>query len=159
MDSYLKRLVVSLVVLSVSTFVTFVPGVATATAPVVESEVNPTATTTTYVDPKPTLIAVAEAAQEGTLYDWLNELAQYESNNRANIKVLDVNGKYSYGCLQFQMGTWLSYGKSQGATEANIYDCVLQKQVAHQMITHKYSNWRHWGYTVNVRMKKLPPLI
>lgn len=157
MDSYIKRLVVSLVVLSVSTFVAFVPGVATATAPVVESEVNPTATTTTYVDPKPALIAVAEAAQTGSLYDWLDQLGEYESGNRPDIKHLDVNGRYSYGCLQFQMGTWLAYGKSLGATESNIYDCSLQKRVAHQMITEKYSNWRHWSYTVQSRMGVLPP--
>lgn len=57
---------------------------------------------------------IAEAAFAGT--DWstskpttdaewnvlLTALSIVESNGRTNIRVLDTNGKYSYGCLQIQ---------------------------------------------------------
>lgn len=96
---------------------------------------------------------------------WLNKLAFAESNNRANIKVLDVNGRYSYGCLQFQMATFKSYADrydlADPATvtdwEALIYDCSFQKQVAKRMIQEKPGNWRHWGYTVLNKGIGFPP--
>jgi hypothetical protein len=85
-----------------------------------------------------------------TLAEWLEVLADEESGNRAHIKVLDVNGRYSYGCLQFQMATWIGMGKAYGigTTPENIYDCQLQKHLAFVMISDRYANWRHWGWTV-----------
>lgn len=95
----------------------------------------------------------------GALSAWLDALAREESGSSSTIKHLDVNGRYSYGCVQFQMGTWLSYGKAFGATEENIYDCGLQKQVAADMITSEYSNWHHWGYTVLHKGIGFPPVL
>lgn len=73
-------------------------------------------------------------------------LANCESSNRSFIKVLDTNNHYSYGSLQFQMQTWLSYGKLYDlkTTEENIYDGDLQKELAYRMINDKKSNWNHW---------------
>lgn len=66
-----------------------------------------------------------------------------ESGLRDHIKVLDSNDKYSYGRLQFQMATWLSYGKAFGATKENIYDGNLQDQVARAMLDKGLSyNWK-----------------
>lgn len=96
---------------------------------------------------------------------WLEKLAMAESNNRANIKVLDVNGRYSYGCLQFQMATFKSYSARYGlldpatvtSWETHIYDCELQKEIATHMIQEKSANWRHWGYTVLNKGIGFPP--
>lgn len=96
---------------------------------------------------------------------WLEKLATAESGNRENIIVLDVNNKYSYGCLQFQMATFQSYSARYGlvdpATVSDwkklILDCKLQKQIAKRMIQEKSGNWRHWGYTVLNKGIGLPP--
>lgn len=96
---------------------------------------------------------------------WLSKLATAESGNRANIKVLDVNGRYSYGCLQFQMGTFKEYSQRYGiidpayvtSWEVLIYNCDLQKRIAKRMIQEKASNWRHWGYTVLNKGIGFPP--
>jgi hypothetical protein len=96
---------------------------------------------------------------------WLEKLAIAESNNRANIKVLDVNGRYSYGCLQFQMATFKAYSTRYGLLDASevvswekhLYDCGLQKQIAKRMIQEKPANWRHWGYTVLKKGVGFPP--
>jgi|GEM_PF-2889747 len=96
---------------------------------------------------------------------WLEKLAEKESGNRARIKVLDVNGRYSYGCLQFQMATFKSYSARYGLVDPStvadweelLYDCSLQKRIAKRMIQEKSSNWRHWGYTVLQKGVGLPP--
>ena len=116
---------------------------------------NPSSTTT-----------VSTTTQAYTTLDaWLDKLAEKESGNRDRIKVLDVNGRYSYGCLQFQMATFKSYSTNYGIVDpANvtsweelIYNCSLQKQVAKRMIQEKPGNWRHWGYTVLNKGIGLPP--
>ena len=58
------------------------------------------------------------------------------------IRILDTNGKYSYGLLMFQMKTWLFYGKKFGATRENIYDGELQRKVARKILDD--GGWRHW---------------
>jgi hypothetical protein len=96
---------------------------------------------------------------------WINKLAEAESGNRARIKILDVNGRYSYGCLQFQMATFKAYSTRYGLVDPDaitswdeqIYNCQLQKQIAKRMIQEKPSNWRHWGYTVLHKGTGLPP--
>lgn len=73
---------------------------------------------------------------------WIDRLAECESGNRADIKVLDTNAKYSYGRFQFQAGTWLAYGKPFGATMDNIYDGELQGRVVRSMLDD--GGERHW---------------
>ncbi|MDP3000062.1 MAG: hypothetical protein Q8N47_21430 [Bryobacterales bacterium] len=40
-----------------------------------------------------------------TLDNWLTALEQAESDGQTKLKLLDSNGKYSYGCLTFQRAT------------------------------------------------------
>jgi len=72
---------------------------------------------------------------------WVYHLHQCENPNNV-VKVLDSNDKYSYGYVQFQMSSWLSYGKEFGATKDNIGDKDLQIQVAEDMLNKGL--WRHW---------------
>lgn len=96
---------------------------------------------------------------------WLEKLAYQESNHRAHIKVLDVNGKYSYGCLQFQEGTFRHYGMKYGLIsqstpfESVIYDCDLQKKLAKLMLEDNYYNWQAWYTSVKKMGVGLPPQI
>lgn len=73
--------------------------------------------------------------------EWVEALHQCE--NPDNIpSIIDTNGKRSYGYVQFQMNTWLSYGKEFGATKENISDNDLQARVAQSMLDKGL--WRHW---------------
>jgi len=94
---------------------------------------------------------------------WLAKLIHQESGNRPYLKVLDVNGMYSYGCLQFQAGTFRSYALKYGLIaygtpiESKIYDCELQKKIAKRMITEDYSNWKAWYNSVRKASVGMPP--
>ncbi len=92
------------------------------------------------------------ASAPSALDAWIDDLVQAESEGKTHIKILDVNGYYSYGCLQFQKWTFIHYGLQYNVlTEDDlpnvgklIYDCNLQKQLAKLMITDHYRNWRQW---------------
>lgn len=56
-----------------------------------------------------------------------------------NIKILDVNGWYSYGDFQYQMPTWLRYSKTMGTTKENINDPILQWAVTRHILDTKGS--------------------
>lgn len=73
---------------------------------------------------------------------WENALIQCESGGKADIKVLDSNDKYSYGILQFQMATWLTYSTQFKTTPGNIYDPDLQKTVSLFMLNS--GGWQNW---------------
>lgn len=96
---------------------------------------------------------------------WLNKLAIKESEGKTHIKILDHNNYYSYGCLQFQMGTFKSYVKKYGLLpeaegkelENMVYDCDFQKLLARRMIEDNPNNWRHWYTSVSVKKLGLPP--
>jgi len=96
---------------------------------------------------------------------WLEKLADKESEGKPHLKVLDDNNYYSYGCLQFQMGTFKSYVKEYGLLpeaedkelENMIYDCDFQKILARKMIEENPANWRHWYTSVSVKKLGLPP--
>ncbi len=82
---------------------------------------------------------------------WVTHL--HECENPDNIpRILDSNNKYSYGYVEFQMDTWLSFGKKFGATPDNIGNEELQKVVAEDMLNHGLG--KHW-YTCNKRTMKL----
>lgn len=101
--------------------------------------------------------------EPGAMDVWLAKLEFQESHGNRMVKVLDVNGKYSYGCLQFQEGTFRNYGLKYGLispkdqTEHVIYDCELQKQIAKLMLAENYSNWRAWFTSVKSRNVGMPP--
>lgn len=65
--------------------------------------------------------------------EWIDALHMCENKNDV-VKILDVNGKYSYGAYMFQMGTWLAYGKEFGATRDNIGSSTLQRKVVRDML-------------------------
>lgn len=94
---------------------------------------------------------------------WLAKLAYQESKGKNRIKVMDVNGMYSYGCLQFQEGTFRTYAlkyrlmSPSTPTESKIYDCDLQKKIAKLMLAEDYSNWRAWYTSVTMKSVGLPP--
>lgn len=71
------------------------------------------------------------------------KLAQCESNNRWDIKVMDSNHKYSYGGLQFQLETFYLFGKRYGILDKKmelreaenlVYDKETQIAIATRMI-------------------------
>ena len=95
---------------------------------------------------------------------WINELIEKESNNRTGVKILDVNGRHSYGCLQFQYGTLASYAGRYGLLDEGapieplLYDCAFQKMLTKRMIQENPDNWKHWFTSVIVKGLGLPPV-
>lgn len=87
-------------------------------------------------------VVVAPAVPDTKLV-WIRKLEACEDpTGNTTIKILDVNDKYSYGVLQFQMATWLSYGKKFGTTADNIYDKTLQESVARSILDA--GGWHNW---------------
>ena len=73
----------------------------------------------------------------------LDKLALCESGNRADIKVLDTNNKYSFGVFQFQLETFWGFGVQYGIlsegielaeAENLIYDPEIQRDLALEMV-------------------------
>lgn len=98
--------------------------------------------------PAPVAPVVAPAPDTKAL--WIERLSDCEnpSNDPTNT-ILDVNGKYSYGDLKFQMGTWLAY-HALGASTTNVLDPVLQRKVARYMLDH--GGWRNW-YNCGLKLR------
>jgi len=93
-------------------------------------------------------ILEGELEAENTL---LADLSFCESGNRDDIKILDVNGKYSYGRFMFQMDTFISYGVGyeilppdleMADYENWIYDGEIQIKIAREMLRDNL--WWHW---------------
>lgn len=103
-------------------------------------------------------------AKKSALDLWLKKLAYLESEGRDNLKVLDLNGLHSFGCLQFQMDTFREFGLRYGLIseddnlEKVIYDCALQKKIAKEMLRENYGYWRKWYTSVVVKGLGLPPV-
>ena len=84
---------------------------------------------------------------------YLNALSQCESGGRTDIKVLDVNGYYSYGKYQYQLLTWRRYGIKFGYWDNTITDTELRTHIykewlqddmtARILLTEK-NGWRNW---------------
>lgn len=97
------------------------------------------------------------------LKEWLYALEGYESRHRHDIKILDVNDRYSYGCLQFQMETFvwagMKYGlfASRSDAEAQIIDCPTQHALALAMLKGERKAWRHWYTSVEIKGLGRPP--
>lgn len=98
------------------------------------------------------VVLTQESALAGKRSEWLSALKQCENNQWPELRrIVDTNGYYSYGPLMFQMGTWLTHGKTLGATKENIYDENLQELVAIRMLDHGGAG--HW-YTCNAKITK-----
>ena len=109
------------------------------------------------------LYAIPSVEQQSPLDQWIEKLTVLESEGRENLKIVDVNGYHSYGCLQFQMATFEAYGTRYGLLKDGadlktfIFDCSLQKAIAKQMIEENSANWRHWFTSVKVKKLGFPP--
>lgn len=97
---------------------------------------------------------------------WLEALEQCESGGKSDIKVLDVNDKYSYGSLQFQAHTFTRYAKRYGFFPEtftdeqileNIYDRHTQFTLARNMIADRYENYLAWTNCTTKLGVGLPP--
>lgn len=79
--------------------------------------------------------------------EWVEALHLCE-NSQDVPRIVDSNGLYSYGYVEFQMGTWLHYGAALGATPQNIDDPQMQQIVAISMLNQGL--WRNW-YTCTTK--------
>ena len=96
-----------------------------------------------------------DLSEKRAYYEWIERLAECESSHREDIVILDTNKKYSYGCLQFQKGTWDQYTKRYGLTHLDIMNCEHQKEVASRMLLENIGNWKHW-YNCSTKKIGLP---
>lgn len=100
--------------------------------------------------------AALAVVKDAELDSWIEKLVQAESGGREDIVILDVNNKYSHGCLQFQRGTFDSFSARYGI-EGDIMSCDFQKKLAKLMLVENRGNWRHWQNSVK-RKVGLPPM-
>jgi hypothetical protein len=126
---------------------------------------NPNAITEARFNSEKTAItAEAPKSTVADLKKWIQKLEWAESQGHEDVKVLDNNGQYSYGCLQFQEPTFRSYGAAYGLVDRDlenvedaIYDCQLQEKITLRMLLDDYDNWKHWKVTV--RRVGMPPKV
>ena len=100
-------------------------------------------------------VEVLRSNYEVSFEEWIDQLAEAESGNDPELKILDTNRKYSYGCLQFQLSTFRQYSREYSLFKDSavnlrkeIYNCESQRKLAALMIRDDYENWRHWRNTV-----------
>lgn len=86
---------------------------------------------------------------------WVTELGQCESNGTAIIKHLDVDGYFSYGLVQFHMGTFLNFASKYQMTvvKDDIYNPNIQIELARHMLDDGLQN--QWYTCSKVVSKKL----
>lgn len=81
----------------------------------------------------------------------IKDLIQCESGGK-NIKIVDTNGYYSYGILQYQLATFRKYGEKYGLIEKGltnkelrilIMDKNLQIRLT-EKILEEPNGWTHW---------------
>lgn len=107
--------------------------------------------------PSPVLAVPITPVVPDPQLEWIEQLGNCESMGSTTVKVLDTNNKYSYGLLQFQMATWLKYGKDFGATKDNIFDPDLQKTVARSMLdAGGANNWYNCAHSVERKLGSYP---
>lgn len=101
----------------------------------------------TVAAPAPEVSVETTVEVENTFPDvaqvaWLHALEQCESKGNPTARVLDVNGYYSYGILQFQMATFIGFSKEYGTDSGDIYDPTSQETLALKMLDDGL--WKHW---------------
>lgn len=93
------------------------------------------------------------------LVQWVSRLVHLESRNNSFLKIVDKNGLFSYGCLQFQQITFVSQVRrhrlapepsSDSEIMKRVFDCDLQKDLAVRMIREDWRNYRHWWNSVKI---------
>lgn len=114
--------------------------------------------------------AMAEVSVPASLTAYLQKLAfVYECVSgcqRAlamgqDFRIVDSNGLYSYGCLQFQEATWVGVNKQYGLdpwANGGIYSCDRQLDVAARMFeADPIAAANHWYTSIYKRGLGLPP--
>ena len=86
---------------------------------------------------------------------YIERLAFLESSGRETIQIIDSNGKWSRGCLQFQDATFAEQTAKYDLA-GDILDCTFQKQLTKAMLSDKPGNVRHWYHSS--RKLGRPPL-
>lgn len=74
-----------------------------------------------------------------------------ESRGDPQAAIVDTNGYWSRGILQFQLATWLAYADRFGTTRENVFDPELQEKVAIYILDN--GGWRNW-YTCAQKVEK-----
>lgn len=88
---------------------------------------------------------------------YLDRLIDCESGGKRDLKVLDTNGKYSYGTLQFQLATFNKYGEKYNLPHDDIMSRGQQIAIATQMLQER-AGWRNWyNCATKVGMDKIAP--
>jgi hypothetical protein len=99
-----------------------------------------------------------EQVYDAQMEQWLDRLQSDESGKNPLLVILDTNNKYSYGCLQFQAGTWAPYSRKYDV-DKEIMDCSAQRYVAKKMIKDDYNAWRNWFTSVTKKTAGKPPVL
>lgn len=108
-----------------------------------------------------------EITQKDELDLYIDKLADYECTNcPENFRIIDSNGKYSYGCLQFQESTFIAkvkdYNLLPSAEDGEIinliYACDFQKRLAKLMFQNEKDTYKHWYTSVEIRGLGRPPV-
>lgn len=85
---------------------------------------------------------------EEELRGWIEKLVLEESSGKEDIQIIDSNGLYSTGCLQFQNSTWEEQTKKYNLIHLDKFNCEDQKQLAYVMLDDNYKNWARWRCSV-----------
>lgn len=119
------------------------------------------ASTTTVYEKEQGTGKEADIVVKDSLDEWLDELETYECDGCGPAyKRLDSNGRYSYGCLQFQQATFAEKASLYNILweEEDIFRCDLQKMVAREMFLGEgAAAGNHWSTSIFVRGLGLPP--
>jgi hypothetical protein len=79
---------------------------------------------------------------------WIESLAFQESSGREDVEIIDTNGEWSRGCLQFQDRT-LRYYAAKYDLHGEALDCRYQKALTRQILLGHPDGWRNWYTSVN----------
>lgn len=96
--------------------------------------------------------SLEEIIRDSKWNDTLTQLSKCESGQRWHIKVMDINGKYSYGGLQFQQATFIDaikrYNVFPDIPEEHYMDFIFseehQKVVAIAILDNEPQGLYHW---------------
>ncbi len=100
---------------------------------------------------------IFSATDTSSLDLYIERLAYRESEGRESVQIIDSNGKWSRGCLQFQDETFLRYA-AKFHEDADIMDCAAQKRLARKILLTERNGWKHWYTSVALKGLGHPPI-